>query len=289
MDELINVREAALKLFLGARAGEVLNTEPFDGKTKPGPAIAAELKRAVNAFQAAAVDAQGKHVDYACLRQSEAYQLYRATLTPQLRYIDLHTLATREEQLAFWINLYNALVIDAVIAYSVQKSVIERMAGLAFFKCAAYNIGGLRFSCEDIEHGILRVNRGSPFVPGAQFKEADSRRRWMLATPDARIHFALNCASRSCPPIGVYTAEAIDEQLDLATRNFVAVDVEVNPARGELRLSQVFNWYAKDFNGPAGVVDFLLRYLPADERRAWLAAQSDIRLVHKPYDWGLNI
>lgn len=290
MDELINVREAALRLFLGARAREVLNDAPYDGALEADPALASELKRVVNAFQAVAFDADGKQVAYARLRGSAAYRTYRTRLTPQLRTFDLRTLTTRAEQLAFWINLYNALVIDAVIAYDVQRSVTERFAGLAFFRCAAYDVGGQRFSCDDIEHGVLRANLGSPFIPGVQFKEFDSRRAWVVAPLDVRVHFALNCASRSCPPIGVYTAGQIDAQLDLAASNFVAADVEIDTARGAVHLSQIFNWYAKDFGGAPGVIDFLLRYLPGDERRAWLAAhRDDLRLAYRPYDWGLNI
>lgn len=289
MDEIINVREAAIKLFLGARAGETLNTAPFDAAAQPGPELAAALKRAVNMFQVEAVDASGKHVDYTRLRNSDAYRRYSNELTPQLRTLDMATLSTREQRLAFWINLYNALVIDAVIAYGVQKSVTERMAGLAFFRAAAYNVGGARFSCDDIEHGVLRANRGSPFIPGVQFRTNDRRRNAVVAELDVRIHFALNCASRSCPPIGVYAADQIDAQLDLATANFIAIDTEIDRVRNELMISQIFNWYKEDFGGPEGVLGFVLKYLPDDERRAWIDSQQTVRLAYKPYDWGLNI
>ncbi len=289
-DVLVAGREAALNLLLGVRPDQVLNSTPPDRPPGRGPEVAAEIRRAVNALKAAAIDATGRHVDYTRLRESEAYAIYRATRTPQLRNLDLRTLATRQEQLAFWINLYNALVIDAVIAFGVQRSVTEGRAGtLTFFRRAAYNVGGQRFSCEDIEHGILRGNRGSPAVPGPQFGPSDPRRAWVVSPPDARIHFALNCASGSCPPIGVYHAEQIDAQLDLAARNFVATDVTVDPARGEVRLSPIFRWYADDFGGRSGIITFLLAHLPDDERRQWLAARgASAKLIYQPYDWTLN-
>jgi hypothetical protein len=293
MRELINLREAALGLALGRRAHDVLNLPP-DGAPAAGqpaldgPALAAALKAAVNGFKAAAMDTAGLTVDYRRLRDSPAYADYWASLTPQLQGYDPAGLATRDERLAFWINLYNALVIDAVIAYAVRESVASQWAGLAFFRTAAYVVGGRRCALEDIEHGILRANRGNPFLPGPQFAVGDPRLAWVVEPPDPRIHFALNCASRSCPPIGVYSAEQIDDQLELATRSFVDADVAVDPGRGEVHLSRIFSWYGDDFGGLPGIVALLRRSLPADARRAWLAQAQRARLVYRDYDWRLN-
>lgn len=290
MDTLVTVREALLNRVLGVHPDEVLNAGDPGGTPRPGAEVAAELKRAVNAFKATAMDATGSQVDYVRLRESEAYAAYRSSCTPQLCHLDLATLSTRQEQLAFWINLYNTLVIDAVIAFDVQHSVREGRVGvLAFFRRAAYNVGGQRFSCDDIEHGILRANRGHPFIPGPQFSPSDPRCAWVISSLEARIHFALNCASRSCPPLGVYDAADLHAQLDLAARNFVAAEVTVDPARGEVRLSSIFRWYQGDFGGRQGVIAFLLQHLPDDENRRWLATQGDsVQFVYQPYDWSLN-
>jgi hypothetical protein len=270
---------------------DVLNTAP--ALEDPGQAVdvAAELKSAVNAFKAAAWDEKGIRVDYARLRDSEAYSSYRSSCAPLLGLLDLTALSTRGEQLAFWINLYNALVIDAVITFGVRQSVTEGRIGLLrFFRRAAYEVGGLRFSCDDIEHGILRGNRGHLLIPGPQFAPSDPRRSWVMTPPDPRIHFALNCASRSCPPIGVYDANLVDQQLDQAAGNFINADVAIDQKQGEVELSSIFRWYAGDFGGRAGVVALLLRYLPPeDNRRRWLADHQDqARLVYRPYDWTLN-
>jgi hypothetical protein len=293
MQELINLREAALGLVLGRRTRDVLNLPPDDGvapgqPTRDGQALAAAIKEAVNGFKAAAVDEDGLTVDYRRLRDSPAYADYWATLTPQLQGYDPARLATRGERLAFWINLYNALVIDAVINYEVRDSVASQWGGLGFFRRAAYVIGGHRCSLEDMEHGILRANRGNPFFPGPQFAPGDPRLAWAVEPTDSRIHFALNCASRSCPPIGVYSAERIDGQLELAMRSFVDADVVIDPERGEIQLSRIFSWYGDDFGGPAGVVALLRRTLPADERRAWLVQAQRGRLAYRDYDWRLN-
>jgi len=247
-DVLVGWRDTALNGLLGIRPGGVLNTGSDRCTAKSAVGVAADLKRAINALRAAAGDPSGGRLDYAQLRQSPVYEEYRTDCTSSLREIDLTALATRAERLAFWINLYNALVIDAVIAFGVRNSVTEGRAGLlAFFRRAAYAVGGYRFSCDDIEHGVLRGNRGHPYLPGPQFGPSDPRRALVISPPDVRGHFALNCGSRSCPPIGVYDAEQVDAQLDLATRHFIGTDIVVDRARNTVRLSQLFRWFASDF------------------------------------------
>ena len=103
------------------------------------------------------------------------------------------------------------------------------------------------------------------------------------------MHFALNCASLSCPPIGVYRAEQIDQQLDLALRAFVAADVAIDPARAEIHLSRIFDWYREDFGGTDGIIQLLQQALPDDERRAWLLQARQARLIYRPYNWRLNL
>lgn len=289
-DVLIGIRDGVLHRLLGIKAEEILNSAPLEGQAQPATLVMTELKRAANALKAAAIDESGRHVAYDRLRATEAYREYRASYAPRLRQVDPGTLAGREARLAFWINLYNVLVIDAVIAFGVRHSVAEgRLDMLRFFRRAAYDVGGQRMSLEDIEHGILRANRGSLYLPGPQFGASDPRRRWVIAPMDPRIHLALNCASRSCPPIGVYDADHIDAQLDLAARNFIAHEVQVDPASGTVSLSSIFRWYAGDFGGQAGVIDFLVRHMPEGPGRDWLEAnRARARLVYTPYDWSLN-
>ncbi len=144
-------------------------------------------------------------------------------------------------------------------------------------------------SLDDIEHGILRGNRGHPSLPGPQFPADDPRRGWVISSPDERIHFALNCASRSCPPIQVYSAEHIDDQLELAARNFVDQTTSVDQDRHVLSISKIFRWYQGDFGGQRGVINFILDHLPGGERREWIFTNQDsLSLDYKPYNWRLN-
>jgi hypothetical protein len=290
VDTLVHTRETLLSRSLGFVHDAVLNGAEATGLPLPGPELAAALKRSANALKAAAIDAEGRQVNYARLRASDAYIVLRRDLTPRLHSLDLSTLATREQRLAFWINLYNVLVLDAAITFGISRSVTEgRLGVLAFFRRAAYSVGIQRFSANDIEHGILRANQAHWAIPGPQFGPRDPRLAWRVTPQDPRIHFALNCASRSCPPIGVYDAERIDAQLDLAAASFVANDVEIDSRAGIVRLSSLFKWYAGDFGGRAGVIAFLKERLPEGEQRDWLRRQGPyVKLIYRRYDWGLN-
>lgn len=289
-DKLVGLRNRIIDSLVGVPAGQVLNAGAGAETAGDATDLAAGLKQAVNQLKMAAVDPDGYRVDYGKLRHSQVYLELRTSYTPQLRSLDPGGLETQAERLAFWINLYNALTIDAVIAHGVERSVTEgRLGLLRFFRQAAYDVGGLRASLEDIEHGILRANRGHPYLPGPQFGPADPRLAWVVSPPDPRIHFALNCASRSCPPIAVYDPDGVDAQLDLAARGFVANEVAVDPARTLVRLSSIFRWYEADFGGRSGVIRFLSETLPDEGKRQWLLRHSgQVKLTYTAYDWSLN-
>ncbi len=290
-DRWIGLREKFLDVLSGAKEDDVLNVAIAGSIPEYGADPAAELKRALDdLIKITALDESGAYVDYAALKDSRAYQHYRNRLSPGLMNFDPTTLISRGEQLAFWINLYNALVMDAIISLGIQRSVIEGKLGLlAFFRRAAYNVGGYRISLDEIENGILRGNRGHPFIPGRQFAACDPRNEWVIWPPEPRIHFALNCASRSCPPFQVYTADQIETQLDLAARNFVDANVKLEPDKQLLVVSRIFQWFKVDFGGQGGIYTFLMDHLPVDGRRAWLTKYKDvITLRYEPYDWHLN-
>jgi hypothetical protein len=290
MDWLIYLREKILDKLSGVQAEAVLNDSAAESAPELRMDPAADLKRALDRIKSIAVDDSGVHLDYGALRTSAAYQEFRTMCSPRLKTFDPSDLASREEQLAFWINLYNAPVMDAVIALGIQRSVREGKFGLLnFFRRAAYNVGGHRTSLDEIEHGILRGNRGNPMIPGREFASQDPRLGWVIWPSEPRIHFALNCASKSCPPIQVYTADKLESQLELAAYNFVNGTTEIRPASQILMLSSIFKWFEDDFGGRVEVLAFLVEHLPEDERRAWISQNQNIlRFQYEPFDWGLN-
>jgi hypothetical protein len=282
----------------------VLNAGPEPEGVMASVPLAADLRRMVNALtlrppaaegggqgQAEAYDTQRGRVDYARLRAGPAYAEY-CRCARRLQSFDPATLGSRAERLAFWINLYNALSVDAVIQLGVKRSVNEAPG---FFWRAAYNVGGQRCCAFDIEYGILRANASHPAIPGAHFGARDPRRRYSLEQLDPRLHFALVCAARSCPPIAVYDAANIDEQLDMAARTFIQNGgVGIDRAAGEVRLSQIFQWYAPDFGAhPFALGDkhpllkFIAAYL-ADEAEREYVLRGKPAIRFQPYDWSLN-
>jgi hypothetical protein len=179
---------------------------------------------------------------------------------------------SRDEQLAFWINAYNAVTIDKVIKWKPKKSVRETFVpgvwtGTKFFTTREHTVAGKRLSQDDIEHEILRK----------QLKEP-------------RIHFAIVCASSSCPPLArfAYTGENVQAKLEEETRKYINSErgTQIDSARNELHLSKLFDWFAGDFEYAAGsVLNFIKAYL-GEEGRAFLGKNPAIKYIH--YDWALN-
>ncbi len=276
---------------------EALNCEPgAAGRSvaRPGAEIAVQLRRAINAVKMDGINPVTNRVDYAGLRGRDAFRRYEDAVRALDRFNPL-TLTSDAERKAFWINLYNALILHAVIAYGVRESITE-IRGV--FDRAAYVVGGYRFSADDIEHGILRANRGHPAIPGARFAGRDPRAVFALKTLDPRIHFTLNCGATSCPPIGFYDAEKIDAQLTLAAQHFLTDGGLVLDRDARcVQLSRIFSWYARDFGGAwygyrkqGAILRALAPYMNDEHDRAFIDQHADdLRVRFQRYDWSLNV
>ena len=175
---------------------------------------------------------------------------------------------SRDERFVFWINVYNARVLDGVIRRPGLENVLDvgRIVGiptLGFFREKAKS-GGRKLSLNDIEHDILR-------------KGFD----------DARVHFVLNCASASCPvlPERALTAATLDSTLEAATLAFLLDSTKNRIApKAELGLSSIFKWYRSDFVTAEGSLQgFIRRYWPGSGLIA-----EDAKIRYLDYDWSLN-
>lgn len=224
---------------------------------------------------------QGPLVDYAALqRQRDSLDGY----VESLGRTEAAVLATasRDQRIAFWINAYNACALRLVIDhYPIRKagfpaSLVRSLQGVPAnsirqiadtWKREFCPVAGKARSLDEIEHEILRP-MGEP-----------------------RIHFAVNCASRSCPVLAseAYTGTALGEQLDAAVRRFMADEEHYRLEEGdrpELRLNKVLDWYKDDFGDIDGVVRFFVPYERAD--RAAMLASGRVRVHFADYDWTLN-
>jgi GH15 family glucan-1,4-alpha-glucosidase len=249
--------------------------------------IAVRLKSSMNILRGAFFRTAEGRVAYEEMRHAKAYKEY-VRLSYLLKKMDLNSLESREDKIAFWVNLYNVLVIHGVVELEVRDSVKEVRN---FFRRIQYQIGDMRFTPDDIEHGILRGNRRPPHSLFPRFTSGDPRLKHSLAEMDPRIHFALVCASSSCPPIDVYTPENLDEDLTVSGRTFLnsgglLIDREAN----RVSLSLVFKWYRDDFGeSDEQILRGLAKFLYNDEDRTFLEWHADqLKIIYQDYDWRLN-
>ena len=265
-----------------------------NGNVSAGKDIAEQLKSAMHRWGADGLDIERGRVNYRRLEKSIAFEDF-LHLAPALRGFDPDHFRTVNERKAFWINLYNVLMIHGLVAYGAQETA-EEIQGI--FVRLAYIVGGYRYCLDDIEHGILRGNSMYFAVPGARFGRHDPRRRHVVEEPDPRIHFALVCGASSCPPIGIYQADKLETQLELAARSFInGGGVLLKKDDMTLSLSRVFQWYSVDFgggwmgtSGRATVIKYISRYLEDDEDREFLLEHADrLRVTYQFYDWALNV
>ena len=219
-------------------------------------------------------DQQRSAVDYAGFRQDrEQLKAYLSNLAELSQ--ETFDQWGEARQLAFLINAYNAWTVELVLRQSPGLESIRDIGGWfrSPWSLEFIPLLGASRSLDDIEHRLIR---GS-----GRYREP-------------RIHFAVNCASVGCPALAdtAYTADALERQLDLASRRFLQ-DRSRNRLRdGRLQISPIFKWYREDFEQAAGSLSaFLLRYaedlgLDAGQRTA--LANGGIKIEFTEYDWALN-
>ena len=185
-----------------------------------------------------------------------------------LHAIDPRRLA-RADQAAWWINLYNATTVSVVLSRYPVRSIREINLGGGFFGRGPWRrklvpVAGTSLSLDDIEHEILR--------PGLR---------------DPRIHYALNCASLSCPNLQprAYTGANLESLLETGARAYVNHPRGLRVEGSRISASSIYKWYAADFGGRRGVMRHWLRYARADLAAALKKAGGR---VNYHYDWNLN-
>ncbi len=183
-----------------------------------------------------------------------------------------HELTTDHARLAFWINLYNACYQLLVPRQSLASPQVFRQAAIRF--------SDQTLSLDQVEHGILRRWRhrfGLGYVP--QLLPPHVVRKLAVSKIDYRIHFALNCGAKSCPPIRSYSADALHEQLALATTTFLASETQVDERKKVLCVTRLMLWFHGDFGGHAGIRAIHARHFGQDF--------TSYKIRFQPYDWSV--
>ena len=162
-------------------------------------------------------------------------------------------------QIAFYCNAYNAWILHEALGKYPTKSVQDTF--YSFFTSKRITVAGQQTSFKAFEDNVVR-KLGEP-----------------------RVHFALNCASRSCPPLGrqAFSAGSLDSQLETLAKGYINSDrgVKFNAANKTAELSKIFDWYKDDFGGDAAVLAFI-------NKRRSSPLPPDTKISYQDYDWGLN-
>ena len=164
-----------------------------------------------------------------------------------------------KQQIAFYLNAYNAWILHEALGKYPTKSVKDTL--FTFFTSKRITVAGQQTSFKAFEDNVIR-KLGEP-----------------------RIHFALNCASRSCPPLSrqAFTSGNLDGQLETLAKGYINSDrgVRYSPETKTAELSKIFDWYKDDFKGEGGPIAFI------NKRRSTQIA-ADAKISYQDYDWGLN-
>ncbi|WP_432671188.1 DUF547 domain-containing protein [Flavobacterium sp. SM2513] len=163
---------------------------------------------------------------------------------------------SKNEVLAYWINAYNAYTVRLILNHYPTKSIkdIKDPWGKKFF-----TLGTKKYSLEEIEHEILRKMN------------------------EPRIHFAINCASFSCPNLlnEAYTGAKLEKQLDAAAKSFINDATKNTISSSKVEISKIFDWFGGDFKEKGSIIDYLNKY-------STVKISPKAKVSYKDYNWSLN-
>jgi hypothetical protein len=227
-----------------------------------------------------------KPVDYIKISQDFLYAAKTGDTTSgyidSLKNASEGVLATElnndHKRLAFWLNIYNGFT--QVI---LKKDPDQYKTRNSFFSSRQINIAGQQLSLNDIEHGILRHSKveWSEGYLGKLFPSAFEK-KFRVEKLDYRIHFALNCGAKSCPPIAFYEPASIDKQLTVAVKTYLKGECEYAAEKNVVNVPALMGWFRHDFGGKKNMLEILKqnKIIPQDSNPA----------IHfKKYDWSLYL
>lgn len=167
--------------------------------------------------------------------------------------------ASKQEKMAFWINAYNAFTVKLIVDNYPTNSIKDLKGGKPW-DAKFISIGGKTYSLNDIEHEILRKQYF-----------------------DARLHFVLVCAAKSCPKLlnKAYTAANLETEMENQAKYFINNTAKNKITASSAQLSELFNWYKDDFTKQGTLIAFLNKY-------SKVKLNANAKITNLTYDWSLN-
>ena len=187
-------------------------------------------------------------------------------------------LRTDDLKKTFFINVYNGFT-----NYSLKKNPAQYKNRGEFFKSEQFTIAGNKVSLDLIEHGFLRkssvklsMGKLSKIFPPTIEK------KYRVDKIDYRIHFALNCGAKSCPPVSAYDPKNINEQLDKSTKSYLLTDAKYDKTKNILFVPSLMSWFRGDFGDKKGILKICsdLKIIPKE---------AHPKLEYNDYDWTLYL
>jgi hypothetical protein len=207
---------------------------------------------------------KGARVDYAGFKRDEA------RLDAFLGILEQTDAAmlSRDGRMAFYINAYNAWTIKLILGKYPDLESIKDLGGFfsSPWKKKIVRLKGQVLTLDNIEHDILRP----------RFK-------------DARVHFAVNCASKSCPPLMAepYTGKDLQKQLQASAEAFINDPKSSYLKNGELWVSRIFKWFSEDFKD-GDILEYIIEFAKGEFRQRLIRNKKDLDIKYLDYDWSLN-
>jgi len=185
------------------------------------------------------------------------------------------SLNTKQKKLAFWVNVYNGLV---QYELTTNPSLFDDRD--SFYKVKRHTIAGIGMNYDDMEHGIMRNSRLKLSLGYVKNLFAAKWEKMLRNEEiDGRIHFALNCGAKDCPPIAIFNDVEFENQMNEINKRYLKKHTSLEGTT--ITTSPLFSWFRADFDGKKGVSKFLVNY-------DIVPPAKNYKLVFKSYDWTLD-
>ncbi|MDT0607113.1 DUF547 domain-containing protein [Croceitalea rosinachiae] len=200
----------------------------------------------------------------------------------QLANIELEELTTQlktdTQKLAFWVNIYNAYI---QVILNKNPELYENRGD--FFSRDQITIAKNEISFDKIEHGIIRRSQSKIGLGYVKKGFPDKFERLLrVENQDYRIHFALNCGAKDCPPVGIYSPIRLNEQFAKSTELFLKQSSNYDSTENKVYVTSLFSWFRGDFGGKDGIQEIL-------KKQGVIPTTDGVAIDYKDYNWTLAL